>query len=404
MSESILVVDDEESVRRTFAEWLAELGPSVTVVSVADAEAALRLASEQTIDLAILDWNLGSGSDGLQLLEDLSEFQPEITAILVTGFAHQATPLQALRMGVRDYLDKNTDLTRETFLAAVRRQLARLRPLKRQRELQRSLVAFRSAVEQIVPYVQAAAVLQDPVPVPQAARDLLRLAMRITRAGEGGLLVHVRPMTVGSAEEQTTLYQVEGPSVPLSEIPFRLTLAAVALSLQEPLLLHEPPAESHALRLLPVEAGRRTLLIAPMVIRDGVVGALELFDKQNGPFTPEDVEIAQATAELGADLLRRSLAERQGHRLLVDALAATLQATERVHDLLHDDRPPPEVLEQLKKGLQQSGDAATDPAVVLQLLEEVRTLARQHGVRAVEYCVRMIRDLHQLLAASWGGP
>ena len=33
-----------------------------------------------------------------------------IVAILVTGFAHQATPLDALRMGVRDYLDKNQDL------------------------------------------------------------------------------------------------------------------------------------------------------------------------------------------------------------------------------------------------------------------------------------------------------
>ena len=43
-----------------------------------------------------------------------------MVAILVTGFAHQATPLDALRMGVRDYLDKNADLNRETFLARCR--------------------------------------------------------------------------------------------------------------------------------------------------------------------------------------------------------------------------------------------------------------------------------------------
>ena len=85
------------------------------------------------IDLAVLDWNLGAGNDGLQLLEDLVLFNPDVVAIMVTGFAHQATPLDAMRMGVRDYLDKNQDLNRDTFLAAVRKQLDHIRPAKRQR-------------------------------------------------------------------------------------------------------------------------------------------------------------------------------------------------------------------------------------------------------------------------------
>src|SRR5262245_21667590 len=109
MSETILIVDDEEPIRRTFQDWLLSSGGDVKIVAVADAEAALVVANKQPIDLAVLDWNLGSGSDGLQLLEDLVEFHPDIVAILITGFAHQATPLQALRMGVRDYLDKNHD-------------------------------------------------------------------------------------------------------------------------------------------------------------------------------------------------------------------------------------------------------------------------------------------------------
>src|SRR5258708_13077453 len=116
MSETVLIVDDEESVRRTFQDWLAGGGLDVRVLVAADAESALLHANRQPIDLAILDWNLGSGSDGLQLLEDLSLFHPDVIAILVTGFAHQATPLDALRMGVRDYLDKNQALTRSTFL------------------------------------------------------------------------------------------------------------------------------------------------------------------------------------------------------------------------------------------------------------------------------------------------
>ena len=99
MTDTVLIVDDEESVRRTFQEWLASSGLAVRVFAAADAESALRIANEHPIDLAILDWNLGSGSDGLRLLEDLVEFRPDVVAILVTGFAHQATPLDALRMG-----------------------------------------------------------------------------------------------------------------------------------------------------------------------------------------------------------------------------------------------------------------------------------------------------------------
>src|SRR5687767_12033692 len=118
MPETILIVDDEEPVRRTFREWLAGSGLSVQVHDVPDAESALKFANQTPVDLAVLDWNLGTGSDGLRLLEDLVEFHPDLVAILVTGFANIATPLDALRMGVRDYLDKNQDLNRETFLAS----------------------------------------------------------------------------------------------------------------------------------------------------------------------------------------------------------------------------------------------------------------------------------------------
>ena len=146
MTEAVLIVDDEEGVRRTFAEWLRSDGGGVKVLVAADAEEALVLANEQVIDLAVLDWNLGSGTDGLRLLEDLVEFQPDIVAILVTGFAGQATPLEALRMGVRDYLDKNQDLNRETFLKAVNKQLAK----KAEMDANKSDVSFGSQIRSYV--------------------------------------------------------------------------------------------------------------------------------------------------------------------------------------------------------------------------------------------------------------
>src|SRR5437764_3369426 len=148
-AETILIVDDEESVRKTFREWLESANLGCRILSAADAESALVQANQHTIDLAILDWNLGAGNHGLQLLEDLYLFNPDVVAIMITGYAHQATPLDALRMGVRDYLDKNEDLDRDKFLASVRRQLERVRPANRERKLQHSLLAFREAVEKV---------------------------------------------------------------------------------------------------------------------------------------------------------------------------------------------------------------------------------------------------------------
>src|SRR5216683_3076384 len=185
--DTILIVDDEESVRQTFREWLEEAGLHCRILAAADAESALVLANQNTIDLAILDWNLGAGNDGLQLLEDLYLFNPNVVAILITGYAHQATPLDAMRMGVRDYLDKNQDLDQSTFLKAVRRQLDRIRPARRERQLHERLVAFRAAVEKVLPLVQASAALNDPVPLPEAVGNLFRFLLRTTGARDGVL-------------------------------------------------------------------------------------------------------------------------------------------------------------------------------------------------------------------------
>src|SRR5450631_2026228 len=174
MQDTILIVDDESSVRQTVREWLVQANLDCDILTASDAESALKLANEHPIDLAILDWNLGAGDDGLQLLQDLAAFHPDIVAIMITGFANQATPLDAMRMGVRDYLDKNHDLSKETFVAAVKKQLEQIRPARRARRLHQTLLAFREAVEKILPLVQSTATLNDPVPFPDAVRSLVR--------------------------------------------------------------------------------------------------------------------------------------------------------------------------------------------------------------------------------------
>src|SRR5438552_9365524 len=301
--ETILIVDDEESVRATFREWLEGAGLNCRILTAADAETALVQANQHMPDLAILDWNLGAGNDGLQLLEDLYLFNPDIIAIMITGFAHQATPLDAMRMGVRDYLDKNQDLNRETFLTAVRRQLDRIRPAKRERRLHRSLMSFREAVEKVLPIVQSAAALNDPVPLSEAVSGLLGFLSRTTGARQSVLLVRSYDAERQPAEIYR-VYDAAGKPLAVDLVPFARSVAGSVVNLQEPFVMNrlDEASVAGAVELQPFERGRQSLLAAPMEVAPGIQDVLELFDKQApknaaaAGFTSADQQLVAAAA------------------------------------------------------------------------------------------------------------
>ncbi len=410
--ETILIVDDEEPVRKTFREWLESAGLDCRIFAAADAEAALLLANQHSIDLAILDWNLGAGHDGLRLLEDLYLFNPDIVAIMITGFAHQATPLDAMRMGVRDYLDKNQNLDRATFLAAVMRQLERIRPAKRERRLHRNLVAFREAVEKVLPLVQSAAALNDPVPLPDAIRSLVHFLLDTTGAQAGILLVRSYDAE-RQPPEQCRVYDAAGKSMEVDLVPFARSIAGTVVSLQEPHIMSRLDQLSAAgsVDLQPFERGHQSLLAAPMAVAPGVQAVLELFDKAppNGSgsavdFTREDQHLVAAAADFGTALLRQALAERHTHQVLFDAVAAALGASESVAQSLQgsasrrqEQPPPPAVLDQLRVGFRANPAAPVEAEETLRLVEAVRVLAVRHGPAAVNHCTRLVEGLRELL-------
>ena len=406
MPETILIVDDEEPVRKTFRDWLTGSGLSVDVHAVPDAESALLFANSHAVDLAVLDWNLGTGSDGLRLLEDLAEFHPDIIAILVTGFAHQATPLEALRMGVRDYLDKNQDLTKETFLGAVRKQLDRIVPAKLHRQFTEGLRQFRESVEKILPLVQSATAMNDPVPLPDAIRHLFRFLIRTTGSTDGVLLGrHVTP----DGAERFLAFSPDGKPLPPPTVPFNRSLAATVLSMNEPCAMTAADLGSlGAVDLQSFEKNRQSILAAPVPVAPGIHVVLELFDKPGG-FTAADRKFVDAAADFSSELLRQAVSERQTQQVLIDAVEAALRASEQVTIALPSDRGdaaktplPASVLAQLRAGLDASANAVVDAKTSLELAEAVRELAVRHGPVAVRHCVRLVQGVRDLLDETSG--
>ena len=401
--ETILIVDDEEPVRRTFREWLVGAGLDCDILTAHDTESALSLANEHSIDLAILDWALGAGGDGLHLLQDLCTFHPDVIAILVTGFANQATPLDAMRMGVRDYLDKNQDLSRETFLLTVRKQLEHIRPAKRIRRLHQVLLAFRESVEKILPLVQSSATLNDPVPLSEAVRSLVRFLMQMTGATTGVLLVRHYDATKQPAET-CRVYDAEGRNIQAELVPFARSLAGSAVSMEQPCVMNDLAQPASTLALHSFEKTHRSLLAVPMMVGPGLHAVLELFDKAPGPFTDNDVRLVRTAADLGTELLRQALGQRQVHQLLFDAIGAALEASGAIVENLPGtpaqrlrQPPPTQVLEQLREGLHATGGVGIDAEQMVRLAEAIRVLAVEYGPDALEHCLHLVQSTQRLL-------
>ncbi len=126
MSLSILLVDDEQTVRETLCEFFEHLGHRVRVAS--SAAEARAIAAADAPDLMLADLRLPDGS-GLALSAVMRAEDPDLGVIVLTGHADVATAVRAMREGVLDFLEKPIDL--EALAAAVDRA-AELMQLRRE--------------------------------------------------------------------------------------------------------------------------------------------------------------------------------------------------------------------------------------------------------------------------------
>lgn len=102
-SGKILVVDDEDSMRRFFRLTLEREGYEVeTAESVASALAIIR---EMDFDLILSDIRLEDGQ-GLEILEASKLQDPDTPIIMMTAYASAETAVEAMKLGAADYLSK----------------------------------------------------------------------------------------------------------------------------------------------------------------------------------------------------------------------------------------------------------------------------------------------------------
>ncbi len=103
---SLLIVDDEESVRDSLFNWFIEDGFQVKCAE--NAKAALNILETGKFDIILADIKM-PGMDGLEMHRRIKMLNPEAIVIIMTAFASVESAVQALKDGAYDYVTKPFD-------------------------------------------------------------------------------------------------------------------------------------------------------------------------------------------------------------------------------------------------------------------------------------------------------
>lgn len=100
---SLLLVDDDDTLRGVLARALARRG--FAVITAACAKEAIGLATAQPPEFAVVDLKM-PGASGLTLIEKLIELDAETRIVMLTGYASIVTAVEAIKLGATHYLAK----------------------------------------------------------------------------------------------------------------------------------------------------------------------------------------------------------------------------------------------------------------------------------------------------------
>jgi DNA-binding NtrC family response regulator len=120
----ILIVDDEEGVRRVLQGYLEDQGYQVTAVS--DGTAGIQAVKDSPVHLVITDLRL-PGMDGLEVVEQVLHLDAEIACIVMTGYGTIESAVQAMKAGAYDFVTKPLDLEAVSIVMKKALELKRLR-------------------------------------------------------------------------------------------------------------------------------------------------------------------------------------------------------------------------------------------------------------------------------------
>lgn len=133
----ILVVDDEKLICMSLRNRLAKEG--YDVLTAASGEEGLEAVRGESPDLILLDIKLPE-ADGIQVLKEVKDIDPDISVIMITAYGNVQTAVAAMKLGASDYINKPFNMDEVAVIVKnvletgrLKREVAKIRAEHRQR-------------------------------------------------------------------------------------------------------------------------------------------------------------------------------------------------------------------------------------------------------------------------------
>ncbi len=110
----IMVVDDEEVMRESLADWLKEDGYATE--TAASGREALEKARKKDFAIYFVDLKMPGGMDGIETMMEIRRLQPEASIIIITAYATVDTAITAMKEGAQEYIVKPCNPAEITLL------------------------------------------------------------------------------------------------------------------------------------------------------------------------------------------------------------------------------------------------------------------------------------------------
>ncbi len=250
------------------------------------------LMRADTPDLIILGDMVPEGS-GLQLAEELLESQPYLPIILATDPYSDAQVIQALRIGIFDYLYPPFD--KDEVLRSIDRTLKRQQRLKRwgQRVKGENASSLKNKVEGMEALQRIGRKVTSILELDSVLTAVVDSAVELTGAEEGSLLLLDE---VTGEIYMRAARNFREDFVRTFRMPIKDSLPGEVLRTGQPLLLNTATPKKIKTSYLV-----HTLMYVPMQVSDRVIGVLGVDNRRSGhPFSGEHLELVSALADYAA--------------------------------------------------------------------------------------------------------
>ncbi len=125
---TILVIDDDESIRKVLTLTLQDVG--YQVLAAADGESGLKIFADQRPDITLTDLRM-PGMDGIAVLKEIKALEPDKEVIVITAYADMDLAIEALQLKASDFITKPISTTAlEVALERAQERLSLTRELR----------------------------------------------------------------------------------------------------------------------------------------------------------------------------------------------------------------------------------------------------------------------------------